>query len=76
MHDGVYHCGAPDYAERGVHIACEFTKRARPAQKPVNVFIQRAFWAAWGVQFRLNSSFNVKEAVAEEVRATGWEHRC
>lgn len=74
-HDGDYHCGAPDYAQRGAAIVAAFAKRARPSQKAVNVFIQRSFWAGWGVHYRLNSTFCPKKIVAEEIRHLGWPHR-
>ncbi len=74
MLDVDYDCGDPEYIRRGCDIIAEFTKRARPAQKPENVFIQRSFWAGWGVHFRLQSRFNPRKIMDEESRAAGWAH--
>ena len=71
-YDGESECGDPAWIRRGVEITSEFTKFARPAQKPLNVFIQRSFWAAWGVHYRLQSCFNAKRIVDEEAVVTGW----
>ena len=71
--DGDYFCGDPAYIRRGIDIAAKFTRIARPAQKPVNVFIQRSFWAAWGVHFKLQSRFNAKRILDEEIGVTGWK---
>lgn len=72
--DSDYFCGDPAYIRRGVDIVRRFTKVHPPRQKPVNVFIQRAFWASWGVHFRLQSCFNAKRIIEEEIAVTGWRN--
>jgi predicted unusual protein kinase regulating ubiquinone biosynthesis (AarF/ABC1/UbiB family) len=74
-YDVEFDCGNSEYIRRGVDIAMAFTKIAHPAQKPLNVFIQRSFFAGWGLQHRLKSCFNGKRILDDEVRAAGWPHR-
>lgn len=71
-HDGPFDYGDPDYIRRGIEIIRGFTGRARPRQKPVNVFIQRALLSGWALQYRLRSQVNARAICDDEVRATGW----
>ena len=73
--DDEFDNGDGSYIRRGVDIAMAFTKIARPAQKPLNVFIQRSFFAGWGLHHELKSCFNGKRILDEEVRVLDWPHR-
>ena len=64
-----------DVMRRGIELLQEFSSKWRPAQKPVNVFIQRSTLAGWGIQHRLRSSIPVKKIMDEEIQATGWRQQ-
>ncbi|MBI1311188.1 AarF/ABC1/UbiB kinase family protein [bacterium] len=60
---------------RGINLIHEFSRRWRPAQKPINVFIQRGVLAGWGLQHRLRSRVPVKSICDEEIAVTGWRQQ-
>ena len=70
--DGPFDYGDRSHIDRGISIIKQFTSKARVRQKPVNVFVQRALLAGWGLQYRLRSVVDAKAICVEEVRVTGW----
>jgi aarF domain-containing kinase len=63
----------PDAMREGLNIMRKFAPLARPRQKPVNVFIQRATLAGWGVMHRLGAQVNVYQIARNESLAAGWQ---
>ncbi|MHC4875785.1 MAG: ABC1 kinase family protein [Planctomycetota bacterium] len=71
-----YDFGDPDVMRRGIALIRSFAARGwRPAQKPVNVFIQRSALAGWGIQHHLRSHVPVKAIMDEEIQVTGWRQQ-
>ena len=69
---GIFDYSDAEVMRYGLGIIQRFARLARPRQKPVNVFIQRATLGGWGVLHRLHSQVNVYDICQEEMRATGW----
>ena len=70
--EGAFDYGDAQVMQRGLQLIRNFTSRWRPAQKPVNVFIQRSTLGGWGIQHRLRARVQVNAIVDEEIQATGW----
>jgi len=71
----VFDYGDPDWYRRGIDLMVQLSRRSRPQNKPVNLFIMRWHLANHAVLYRLKARVNMHAVTAPERIATGWGPR-